>query len=1060
MKSTIWKSTFREIKQSFGRFAAILAIVALGVGLFAGLKISQTAMIKTVTEYFKETDFYDYRLMSTVGFSKEDVEVFRQQEDVKAAEGSVSFDILCSESRGNETVLKAYSLPEEVNRITVVEGRLPEAENECVVDANLYGNSMIGKKIKLSEQNDEGDLEHFTYREYEVTGLVKSPLYIQFERGTTSLGSGKVAGFMYLMPGGFETDDYTEIYVKFADEFPLYSEEYEDYLDEKNATWESLTQEVTEARYKTVVGDAKKELEDGKTELAEKKADAQKELAEAKEKLDEAAAEIADGEKQLKEAREKLESAPAEIEGKEKELAEAEALLTEKEAQLDQGEIALGIGYSMGMGQLSEALNSMGNIFGGSSDGENTGSSAGNSGTDNDILGNLGADSSMFGDLVSGDFSMEEALAQISSLKQQIADGRVQIAEAKQQLKAGKRAIAAAKQQLADGEKELKEKEKEFEEGKAEYEKGREEYNEAKETFDKEVAEAEEKIADGEKMLAELEEPDSYVLGRNTNVGYVCFESDSGIVDGIANVFPVFFFLVAALVCMTTMNRMVEEQRTQIGVLKALGYSQWSIMAKYIFYSGSGALSGCLIGFFGGIVVFPEVIWYAYQMMYRVDSLTLVFEWKLALISLAGAMLCSVGVTYISCRYELSEAAAELMRPKAPKVGKRVFLEYLPFLWKRLKFLQKVSLRNIFRYKKRFFMMILGISGCTALLVTGFGVRDSVTNVANQQYTEIQIFDVSVTCQKPVDAAMVQELKAMMPEKISAYGFAMEKTVDLEVDGERKAISLVAAEDAKTMEPFLNLHTQKDEPLSYPGKGEAVISHKIAKTYGVKVGDEILLQDGDRKELRVTVSGIFENFVYDYVYVAAETYEEQMGEAPEYKTVYINAAEDQDAHLLGTSLMNMKNAVTVNVSQDFLERFSSMMQSMNLIVFVIILCAAGLAFIVLYNLTNINITERMREIATIKVLGFYEKETSSYVFRENLMLTFFGALLGLVLGKLLHTFVMGQIKIDAVTFDVQVLPVSYLYSVVLTLVFALFVNQMMKKKIDGISMTESLKSVD
>lgn len=1060
MKSTIWKSTFREIKQSFGRFAAILAIVALGVGLFAGLKISQTAMIKTVTEYFKETDFYDYRLMSTVGFSKEDVEVFRQQEDVKAAEGSVSFDILCSERGGNEKVLKAYSLPEEVNRITVVEGCLPEAENECVVDANLYGSSMIGKKIKLSEQNDEGDLEHFTYREYEVTGLVKSPLYIQFERGTTSLGSGKVAGFMYLMPGGFETDDYTEIYVKFADEFPLYSEEYEDYLDEKNATWESLTQEVTEARYKTVVGDAKKELEDGKTELAEKKADAQKELAEAKEKLDEAAAEIADGEKQLKEAREKLESAPAEIEGKEKELAEAEALLTEKEAQLDQGEIALGIGYSMGMGQLSEALNSMGNIFGGSSDGENTGSSAGNSGTDSDILGNLGADSSMFGDLVSGDFNMEEALAQISSLKQQIADGRVQIAEAKQQLKAGKRAIAAAKQQLADGEKELKEKEKEFEEGKAEYEKGREEYNEAKETFDKEVAEAEEKIADGEKMLAELEEPDSYVLGRNTNVGYVCFESDSGIVDGIANVFPVFFFLVAALVCMTTMNRMVEEQRTQIGVLKALGYSQWSIMAKYIFYSGSGALSGCLIGFFGGIVVFPEVIWYAYQMMYRVDSLTLVFEWKLALISLAGAMLCSVGVTYISCRYELSEAAAELMRPKAPKVGKRVFLEYLPFLWKRLKFLQKVSLRNIFRYKKRFFMMILGISGCTALLVTGFGVRDSVTNVANQQYTEIQIFDVSVTCQKPVDAAMVQELKAMMPEKISAYGFAMEKTVDLEVDGERKAISLVAAEDAKTMEPFLNLHTQKDEPLSYPGKGEAVISHKIAKTYGVKVGDEILLRDGDRKELRVTVSGIFENFVYDYVYVAVETYEEQMGEAPEYKTVYINAAEGQDAHLLGTSLMNMKNAVTVNVSQDFLERFSSMMQSMNLIVFVIILCAAGLAFIVLYNLTNINITERMREIATIKVLGFYEKETSSYVFRENLMLTFLGALLGLVLGKLLHTFVMGQIKIDAVTFDVQVLPVSYLYSVVLTLVFALFVNQMMKKKIDGISMTESLKSVD
>lgn len=1077
MRSTIWKSAFREIKQSFGRFAAILAIVALGVSFFSGLKISQTAMIKTVTDYYKETDFYDYRLISTVGFSGEDVEVFRQQEDVKAAEGSVSFDILCSGSGGNEQVLKAYSLPEEVNRIVVVEGRLPEKETECVVDASLYGASMIGKKIKLSEQNEEGDLEHFTYREYEITGLVKSPLYIQFERGTTSLGSGKISGFMYLMPEGFQADYFTEIYVKFADEFPLYSEEYENYLDEKNGAWESLTQEVTEARYKTVVADAKKELADGRTELADKKADAEKELAEAKEKLDEAEAEIADGEKQLKEAREKLESAPAEIEEKEKELAEAEALLAEKEAELDQGEIALGIGYSMGMEQLSEALNSMGSIFGGASgDGgtsEGTGTYSGMSesagadssmsespGTYSSMSESLGTDSSMFGDLTGGDFNMEDALTQISSLKQQIAEGRVQIAEAEQQLKEGKSALAAAKQQLEEGEKELKEKEKEFEEGKAEYEAGRKEYNEAKETFDQEVAEAEEKIAEGEKTLSEMEEPDSYVLGRETNVGYVCFESDSGIVDGIANVFPVFFFLVAALVCMTTMNRMVEEQRTQIGVLKALGYSQWNIMAKFIFYSGSAALLGCLIGFFGGILLFPRVIWYAYQMMYLVDSLAFVFDWRLAAISLTGAMLCSVGVTYVSCRYELAEAAAELMRPKAPKAGKRVFLEYLPFLWKRLKFLQKVSLRNIFRYKKRFFMMILGISGCTALLVTGFGVRDSVTNVANQQYTQIQLFDISVTCQKSADDDMVGELETLMPEKISAYGFAMEKTVDLEADGEIKSVSLVAAESGEAMEPFLNLHTQKGEPLSYPGKGEAVISHKIAKNYGVKVGDTILLRDEDRKELRVKVSGIFENFVYDYVYLTAETYEEQTKEAPEYKTVYINAAEGQDAHLLGTSLMNMKNVAAVSVSEDFLERFSGMMQSMNLIVFVIILCAAGLAFIVLYNLTNINITERMREIATIKVLGFYENETSSYVFRENLILTFLGALSGLVLGKLLHTFVMGEIKVDAVTFDVQVLPVSYLYSVALTLVFALFVNRMMKKKIDGISMTESLKSVD
>lgn len=1033
MKSTIWKSTFREIKQSLGRFVAILAIVALGVGFFAGLKITQTAMIKTTTNYFLETDFYDYRLLSTVGFSKDDVEVFDKQEDVKAAEGLVSFDILCSGNNGNEKTLKAYSIPERVNRIVIVEGRLPEKDNECVVDANVYGSSMIGKKIKLSEENEEGDLEHFTYREYEVTGLVQSPLYIQFERGTTSIGNGKISGFMYLLPEGFTVDYYTEIYVKFTEDFPMYSDDYEDYIDAKKDSWENLTQEVAEERYDTVIAEAQRELADGKAELAEKRGEAQEKLAEAKDKLDEAAEKIADGEKQLKEAREKLEKAPEEIERKEAELEKAEAALAEKETQLDQAEIALGIGYSMGMGQLSEALNNSGDILGGGA-------------------ASLNADST--------GSSMEDAMSRVSDAKQQIADGRIQIEDAKKQLAAGKKAIADAKKQLAEGKKELKEKEKEFEEGKVEYEKGRTEYEEANEKFRKEVAEAEKKIANGEKALAELEEPDSYVLGRNTNVGYVCFESDSGIVDGIANVFPVFFFLVAALVCMTTMNRMVEEQRTQIGVLKALGYSQWSIMGKYIFYSGTAAVLGCILGFFCGTILFPKVIWYAYGMMYRVDDLAYVFDWRLAVISLVGALLCSVGTTYVSCRYELAEMAAELMRPRAPKVGKRVFLEYLPFIWKRLKFLQKVSLRNIFRYKKRFFMMIVGISGCSALLVTGFGVRDSVTNVAYLQYTEIQTYDISLTCQKPVEMTMEQELKKMMPEEIIEYGLAMEKTVDLEVDGKVKSIYLVAAESGDVMKSFLDLHTTKNEAIPYPSKGEAVISHKIAQEYGVEVGDTILLREENRKEMKVKVSGIFQNFVYNYVYVTAETYKEQTGAEPEYKLVYLNAAEGQNHHLLGTSLMNIKNVASVNVSQDFLERFSTMMESMNLIVLVIILCAAGLAFIVLYNLTNINITERIREIATIKVLGFYENETSSYVFRENLMLTFLGALTGLVLGKFLHIFVMGQIKIDMVAFDVQVLPESYLYSVCLTMVFAFLVNRMMKKKIDHISMTESLKSVD
>jgi putative ABC transport system permease protein len=506
------------------------------------------------------------------------------------------------------------------------------------------------------------------------------------------------------------------------------------------------------------------------------------------------------------------------------------------------------------------------------------------------------------------------------------------------------------------------------------------------------------------------------------------------------------------------MNRMVEEQRTQIGVLKALGYSERTIMAKYMFYSGSAAVSGCIIGFFWGTWFFPKVIWYAYGMMYQMDTLVYLFDWKMAVISLVVSLLCSVGTTWICCRYELTEVAAELMRPKAPKAGKRVIFEYIPFLWKRLKFLQKVAVRNVFRYKKRFFMMVLGISGCSALLLTGFGIMDSITNVANQQFKEIQTYDLSVTTMNPVDDKLLQELDAI--EGVDIYACIMEKSVDLKIDGKQKSIDMEVLDADTDMTPFLNLHTTAKESIAYPGKNEAVIANKIAEEYGIKVGDVVTLVDDDQKTMEVTITGICQNFIYNYIYVNRETYEEQMGEKVACKAVWLNKTQEQDAHLLSTVLMNTDGVAAVTVISYTLERFSATMESMNLIVVVIIFCAAGLAFIVLYNLTNINITERVREIATIKVLGFYEKETASYVFRENTVLTFLGALVGLVLGYFLHSYVMSQINIDLIAFDVHITPRSYVYSVVLTMVFAWLVNQMMKKKIDRISMTESLKSVD
>lgn len=560
------------------------------------------------------------------------------------------------------------------------------------------------------------------------------------------------------------------------------------------------------------------------------------------------------------------------------------------------------------------------------------------------------------------------------------------------------------------------------------------------------------------------------MLTRDANIGYVCFESDSGIVEGIANVFPLFFFLVAALVCITTMNRMVEEQRTQIGVLKALGYGEGAIMGKYMFYAGSGAVSGCILGFFAGTCLFPVVIWTSYQIMYNTCRISYVFNGELLIVSLVVSLLCSMGTTWLSCRYELFSVAAELMRPKAPRAGKRILLEKIPFLWSRLKFLHKVSLRNLFRYKKRFFMMIIGISGCTALLVTGFGIKDSIADVAVQQFEEIQIFQVGASLKEEMEtdtnANMDKDIeKESSLEKIldtwsRGYCQIHESSMDLIRADKTKAVNLVIARDEERIGDYVNLHSVQNEPVPYPKKGEIIISNNLAELFRLKKGDVVTLRDEEYKEIKVKVCGIFENYVYNYVYLNKETYKQCYGKEPEYKTLYINIKEGKDTHEAAAALMDLNQVSAATINEDTMERFSTMMESLNYIVFLIIVCAGSLAFIVLYNLTNINITERVREIATIKVLGFFKNETASYVFRENMVLTAIGALLGLALGNLLHAFVMHQIQIDMVSFDVHIKPQSYVYSLLFTFGFTAVVNLFMSFKLEKINMAESLKSVD
>lgn len=809
MKSMLKRTTLREIRGSFGRYAAILAIVALGVGFFSGLKMTKPLMIATVDNYLDEQDLFDLRLLSSLGFLQQDIDSFQKEQGVKAVEGSYSYDILCKGLSENEGVLKAHSLTESVNKVTLKAGRMPQNSTECVADSRLVKEDQLGTVITLTDSNEKETLAAFSQKEYTIVGIVDASYYMNFERGTTSLGNGRVQGFIYLPSEAFTCDYYTEVFVRFCHDYKIYSDEYRDFIEEMTDKWNRICAE--------------------------------------------------------------------------------------------RGKI---------------------------------------------LCGNLPV------------------------------------------------------------------------------------------------------------------KPEYYVLDRTTNIGYVCFENDSSIVEGIADVFPVFFFMVAALVCATTMNRMVEEQRTQIGVLKALGYREAAIMGKFMFYSGSSALIGCIGGYFGGTIIFPKVIWKVYEIMYSKPALLYDFHADLAILSVLISLLCTIGTTWLSCRCELSRPAAGLMRPKAPKAGKRVFLERIPIVWKHLKFLQKVSARNIIRYKKRFFMMVIGISGCSALLVAGLGLKDSVAGLARQQFGEIQISDGSISLQNGI----TEEDKAAVTEKLNSltecYTFAHEESETLLYDGNAKDINVVVMETPGEIDRYLNLHTTNDLPLSYPGEGQAVISHKIADAYAISKGDKITLRNENMQEITVTVSGVFENFIYNYVYISPKTYASQMGNTPEYQTVYVNYKDRLDIHEAAASFMKMKGVSAITVNRDIEERFDTMMSSMNYVVLLVIACAAALAFIVLYNLTNINITERIREIATIKVLGFYKKETSAYVFRENAVLTAIGTGAGLILGYFLHGFIMSQIDVDMVAFDVHIRPVSYFYSVVLTFLFNFLINRVMSFKLDAVNMAESLKSVD
>ncbi len=1039
---TAWnKNQRREVWKTLGRFVSILSIVALGVGLFSGLKVTKNAMIDTADGYLSNYAMFDEKVMTTIGVDETEVAAISAMDGVSTAEGSVSMDVLMTMEDGGIYAIAAHSITQSVNQLKLTAGRMPVADNECLGDARFLPKSAVGSKLLLSDQNDADTLDAFAYDAYTIVGLTDSTTYLNMERGTTKLTGGKIAAFLYLPAGGFSTEYFTELYVKFSDaQGKIFSDAYNDAVDKMEKPLKSRMEQLADTRYADIkldaqaqIDDAEAEYQDGLTEYETQEADAQQQLR--------------DAEAKLADAKRKIDNGWSTIYNNESDLDEAELQYNAGMTAYDQGVLDYESARTDAFAQLDDSQGVLDDQRGQLSTALDAATTAGDADQIAYVQEQLSALDTAQGQL--------DAQRQTTTL---LFDGMLA------QLDANKAQLDAARLQIDDGRDAIAQGKRELESAGADYDDGYQDYLDAKEDADQQLADAalklsdaRDEIDDAQAEVDKMKPPSVYLLNRETNAGYVNFENDSSIVNGISKVFPVFFFLVAALVTMTTMTRMVEEQRTQIGTLKALGYGGGTIAWKYISYAGGAALIGALIGFFGGSWVFPWVIWQAYGMLYGFAPILYTLDWSLFALSLAVTLICSAGVTLMTCRAELRLMPAELMRPKAPKEGKRVFLERIGFLWKRLGFMIKISLRNVFRYTKRLIMMALGIGGCTALLLTGFGIRDSVANIATDQFEQIMTYDFAVVFDEPKNVVEQAEFRTDTKEILSQSVFVATDTVSAYTNEGLKDVNVIATGD-KNISSLIAMH-RDGQTLAYPPDGSVAISDKLARIAGVSIGDNIRVKVDETRQVNLKVSAIFDNFVYHYMLMTPATYADTFGKACEFDAVLADSAI-ADAHAVAATLLDEHGAANVSITADIQERVNGMMKSLDLVIFVIIFCAGALAFVVLFNLSNINITERIREIATIKVLGFYAPEVGAYVFRENLVLTLIGSLVGIPLGIWLHSFVMGQLSFDMVSFHVVIKPLSYLFSIALTFLFAFGVDLVMRPRLEKINMVESLKAIE
>ena len=1079
MPATYLKDIFREIKISLGRFLSILCIVAIGVAFFAGIKASAPDMKNSADTYFDKYNVQDIQVYSTIGLTKKDVAAINKIKGVKSVQPSFSMDTL-SQIDSTQMVIKviSYGIDQKMNKVRVVEGRMPERENECLVEASsatnkLYGTFHIGDTIKLQSGTDEALSKSLKHTKFKIVGTCYNPNYLSYEKGSSNIGSGTVNSFIYIQNTNVLKDYYTEVdvCVKGAKDLDCYSDEYFDVVDPVLKKIKKISNKQIDARIQSY----QSELDEKKQEATDKFKDAENQFNDAQNKIDSGLSEIQSNELKLQNSKDQinqgwneyyanlqlldniptLQNAIAQIEESEKKLPE---LLSQKE-QVENGLQQINAEGDLNTKRtliqnaidfIDIALKKLEN-YPDSSDAETIRIKL------NEKKELLQGQLSLIDQAIAKKAELEAILPQIQSGIEQIQAGVAKKAELQSQLNQllnAKNELNNAYVSLINGQAQYEDGVSKIEDAKNELNKSIEQLTLSKAEFNIQKHDALRELSDAQLEIDKMEGK-WIVLDRNSHYSYRDYGACADRMDGIAKVFPVFFFLVAALVCMTTMTRMVDEQRNEMGTLKALGYSKLQIASKYIIYALIASILGSILGCSLGMYLFPTVIFNAWNTLYNIDQIKFLFQPGLILLASGSVTGITLLATLYSIYSELIEMPSQLMRPKAAKAGKKILLERITFIWKRLSFLQKVTARNIFRYKKRFFMTIIGIAGCSALLVAGFGINDSISDIVNQQYNVIYHYDATVSAKTSEITSQIKSLKGVKDVYEEDH-----LAVTTKIENKDISTTVHIISNDKKFKDFCTLFNgNKEFDLD---DSSVLISQKMATKLNKKAGDTIKIKDANNKVIKAKIKGVFTNYVGHHIYASESLYKSWNTNA---KTTHIYLIKSKKTtkkfeRNLGNKIMNIDGVQSVTFYSSLQKNFKDMIKSISYIVVVLVISAACLAFVVLYNLSNVNISERKREIATIKVLGFTRKEVDAYINRETILLTILGSLIGLGIGIGLHHLIMNLAEMDDIMFGRTINSISYVISFVMTIGFSAIINLFMHKKLNNIQMVESLKAVE